>query len=203
MGIYRAPEDGRLSELYNTMELTEGIYNFYATSAYDFDTDQGPNFNQYTGVATNLYNGVDYLWWKDENVIVKNDDQVVPIVFNRCCAKLTFEFDAASGYVLDSISHCDVTTGLASQCSFSLRTGKITPATTVSTSKQMCTINGDEASTIILPLTTWKNLTATIAATVDGSLGWYTLSVPLKYTDTYRGGYEYIYKLEFDGSSSN
>ncbi len=203
MGVYRATRDGYISPQGNTMMLEKGLYNFYATSAYNFDQPKGPQFNNTTGIATDLYNGIDYLWWKDENVLVSKYDQTISILFSRCCAKLTFEMEAAYNHTLNSVTHFDITTSTPSECRFSLRTGKITPSTTVTTSKQMCDINGTEASVVILPLDTWKNLTATIYATVDNKGNWYTLSVPHKYSDIYRAGYEYEYELKFNGTSVN
>ena len=136
---------------------------------------------------------MDYLWWKDENCYVSKNNEVVPIVFDRCCAKLTFEMTAEEGHTLNSISHFDITVGDPSECFFSLRSGNIYPTAELSDSKQICTIEGNTSSTIILPLEPCKNLTATVAATLDNTFNCYTFSILHWSSANYLAGYEVLF----------
>ena len=195
--LCRAQEDGMLTPVNGVIELATGLYNFYATSSLDSISDQGPDFSKYTGLANGLSNNVDYLWWKDENMYISKNEEAIPIEFERCCAKLTFLLTADTGDTLDEVTQFNITTGDPNKCYFSLRSGNISTTTSLTTSKQACTIVDTTASIIILPLNTNINLSALIEATVNGTSGWYTESIPLWFTDNYRAGYDYVYEIEF------
>ena len=104
--IYTATSAGVLSPLSSSYELTldSVTYNLYALSEYNNSSDRttsNVNSNMQGGEKTGLSKERDYLWWKQENVVVSDESTTsIGMLFNHICTKIQFNFTATTGDTL-------------------------------------------------------------------------------------------------------
>lgn len=196
MGVFKADEDGFVKSVYASPKLSAGTYNFYATGASRVNYNQGPTINQSTGLSTSLSNGIDYLWWKEENVEIDSDNSEISILFQHICAKIELEMEAVSGHTIDSINQVSVILGDQSQSVLSLNTGVVKPATSLNTSYgQIATIDDFDADLYMLPLQTKDCLIATISATIDDKDQKFIFKIPPPVGDFFESNIKYEYEI--------
>ena len=200
MGVFKCETIGTLTSVSWPITLKNGTYNLYSAGSNYIGVDQGPNF--YNGIASNLSQGVDYLWWKQSNVTINNGSNIVPITYSHSCAEIVIKFSASKNNVLNKLSHVDITLGNTVHCKMALASGYITPSKSISNNPTMMIIDEFETSVITLPIapaSSTKYLTSTILATVNNQQYWYTLRIPLPSdNNSFLGGNSYVYSAVFE-----
>ena len=199
MQVYKSKTLGTLSPVSWPMQLKPGNYDIYATASTMVGSNQGPNFTN--GTTSNLYNGVDYLYWRDKNVQVTNQERIIPIVYSHCCAQIIFIFSTNDDMKINDISAVNITLGKTSQNKMNLSTGNISYATSVSKNKTSMKINDTISHVITLPLQPKGKLSVDISASVTIDIvrwWWFEVDVPLPASGKFEPGKAYIYSLVFD-----
>ncbi len=125
-----------------TMYLAKDEYDFYAVSC-NSTTAEAPEFTSGTS-ASNLENGVDYIWAGAKGLTVSNAPKSVTLglAHKAVCIEITVKTAANSGIELISWEGAVATDNdnatimppATSGCTMALSTGVITPAASVSTS---------------------------------------------------------------------
>lgn len=161
-----------------TMYLPKGNYDFYAVSTNS--TADAPTFT--SGVsASDLENGVDYIYAKAANQEVGNEEKNIPLTFNRKAVQIHIDIKSAdAGLILTAWQSGDdaatITPPVVTGCKMALTDGTITAATSVNTTGANMTMaavsdNATSASYIMLPLTAngsaSRELTVTFKVTVQ------------------------------------
>lgn len=194
-GVYHAYADGYVSSVYTPPSITPGYYNLYAVGVRNFASDKTPSFSSLTGYAFDLYNNLDYVWWKMENVHITKKNNAIKIFFSHECVKIKLNFEVSSGHTLNALTHVDINMGNPNNCIFDLATGDIMAAYSNAYSQQMLTLDGTSAEGYMLPFTTFESRRCMVNATVDGINKWYSLSIEVPRNYKFQAGNFYIYKV--------
>lgn len=197
MGVYKAYEDGKIESLYSKPQLKPGVYNFYATGTAGIYSNQGPTINPSTGHSISLSNGIDYLWWKSENVTISATNSQIPIIFKHACSKLKIEMEAAHGHTLSKINQLAIRIGYQNEAVMDLRTGYITPITTLNSYGDLARIDHLDAYLYMLPLKTSSGLNATVSVTLDNQEQWFHFLIPPTKSNIFESDKEYEYEVTF------
>lgn len=125
-----------------TMYLAKGSYDFYAVSAnITTSSDEIPTFT--SGISTaELQNKVDYLYAKSKNVAIPGVSDAgnnITLGFEHKAVRITIDVKSGTGLELtgwqDGDDHATITPPAVDGCKMTLTSGVITPATSVSTTK--------------------------------------------------------------------
>ena len=198
---------GYLTPIYQGVSLTAGTYNVYAVSEFNNTSDKTPNFDvNKSGIATTLYNELDYLWWSKTGIEVTGETpQTIPIQFNHVATKILINCEAAAGHKLDAVTDVTLGTPNTSGCTYQLATGYITSSTTFNSSTQSATVDGFSAYSNFIPFnaTSYSQRTGQAEITMNGQYGgWKSFILPLPYGKEFKAGYEYVYTVSFGSSQS-
>lgn len=202
MSVFKCETVGTLTCVSYPLTLPRGTYSLYSAGSNYIGSDQGPDF--YNGISGSLAQDVDYLWWSKQDIDITSDNQIVPITYSHCCARVTINFGAIEGVTLNSLGQVNISLGNNSNAKMSLQTGDISPCTSISNSQTLMHVNGTSAEVIALPVRTSSSdgyMTSIISATVDNTFRWYTLKVPLPSGNVLSAGLSYVYTANFDGKT--
>lgn len=197
-GNYTAQQAGTLTgESGYKMYLSNGTFDFYAVSS---NTDYvPPAFRMGTSVA--LSNGVDYLWWGCSDYEINGSQVTVPIVFNHSATQVSFDIEAGTGVVLQSIASATITVPQPG-ASMDLTTGIITPATEYAAQPASMGINGLRLQYTMLPLQTTSPMTLSLTLNMnyDPTPHVYSVQVPVP-DGALKAGNSYRYLAVIDANT--
>ncbi len=198
---------GYLTPLYQGVSLQKGTYNIYAVSEFNNTSDKTPNFDvNQNGLATTLYNELDYLWWSKTGVEVTGETpQTVPILFEHVATKVVITCTGATGYTLTTLTQLTLGEPDTADCNYQLATGHINASTKFQSQPEEATLDGFVASLNFVPFdaSNFSQITGQADVILEGySGGWVSFSLPLPDGKEFSAGYEYLYTLEFAPSSS-
>ncbi len=123
---YRAMSPGTLSPVELPLELVNGLYDFYAVSV---NSPEKPPVFLYS-VASDISNGVDYLWYRVRDQIIVNPT-TIPIQFKHCGSQIIINsVNAGDEKVVDWVSAATMAAPvLNKQTTWNLYNGVIGAAT--------------------------------------------------------------------------
>lgn len=198
--IYKSQQAGDLTPAIDNrqMYLPNGNYNLFAVSTLS-SQNINPTFTNGKSSST-LSNGVDYLWWGENNTSIAASKVTVPITFSHSCTQIVFKINSGNGIAIDKMIKATITPSSTTNASMSLSNGVITPATTLSTPTAMG-VNSLVAQYIMLPLNYTGNLTATFSLFInlEPVSRNYSVNVPVP-EQGYEAGKSYLYSAVINGN---
>lgn len=202
-GFYRADTPGHLTSLYGNLSVSPGLYSVYAVSTYNYASDKTPNVSS-QGIATGLYNGMDYLWWEQEVVqVVAGQENDINILFLHRCVQLEINVIGSEYIKVDGIGQMDFSAPTTSNASWNLGTGNITGSYSLQNGNQLMTINGLTADGYMIPVTTTSPITVFMDVIIYGIHDWEKFDLPLPENNEYIGGNCYIYEVSVKPIGTN
>lgn len=200
-GIYEAKTDGSLSAIAAQYDFTlaPGIYNFYAIGEYTSPSDKTPPFmysDDSEGLMYNLSNGLDYLWWSQENVqITKASPSLVSMVFSHISTMIQLNMYAAPGHTVDTIYQCTISGPSTSSSYLQLADGSINQAITMSGSFTLSNEGNSYYIDFVPFMPADDDLNAYINVQLDGGYSqWLEFDVPVPFFG-FEQGNAYIYNV--------
>lgn len=203
-GKYTVNTPGYLTPIYNDPQLPVGQYNLYGVSELINSSDKTPAFNNGTGIATDLYNGLDYLWWSQLNIsVVDTTPQSIPILFEHVATRIEIEFTPPDDCVIDTIYQATLAYPNTDSCTYQLATGQISPATSVSLGSFDMNMNGNLGFINYVPLdgddaTLEEGVSGLVDIMICGEyLGYQEFFIPMPGNNKFEAGNSYQYEVEF------
>ena len=196
-GLYETSSPGVLNGVNGyKMYLSNGIYNFYAVSD-NFSTIP-PRFS--SGKSEPLFNGIDYLWWNNNQRDITSSQINIPIVYLHLASQVVVDISEGQDIKLDRVLSAMITPPEPGE-SMDLTTGIIPPATTYGKADKMG-VNGFTVQYIMLPLKTSTPMTFTVDVLADGETAprTYTVQIPLPDGEL-KSGDSYMFNAIIDGNS--
>ncbi len=199
--FYKAYENGSISPLSNTpIEVVSGYYDFYIVSVNS--SDKPPVFNN--GMAYNIDNGTDYIWYYVRSNIVQNPT-TLPVEFTHSAVQIIITVDNTDTDVIaDYINYAALAEPIApdSAC-WNIYNGSLTPATSVKSSPTYAMVSSELAShQFILPLNNVSSIPVYIRFKIKEIEDYrgFTLNLPAIDDNKFVGGtsYQYSVKLKDD-----
>ncbi len=208
-GKYTVNTPGYLTPLYNDPQLPVGQYNLYGVSELNNASDKTPAFNNGTGVATDLYNGLDYLWWSQTGVAVTAETpQTIPILFEHASSQIVIKFDVSDEYTIDTIYSATLNYPYTYGCSYQLATGAISPSETMSIDYFDLYISDNTGYIDYIPFTgSYIDAVAGVSGMANVQLegqssGWQIFTLPLPGNNRFEPGNSYEYEVELNALTS-
>ncbi len=198
--VYRSQEAGTLSPTNTPMTLIDGEYDFYAISVKEDSLP--PSFKD--NVASDLYNNKDYLWCVVSNQTIDQNAITIPITFNHVATQIIVNIinkdsiNPASQIVYATYSPPVISDSVT----WSLLTGVIVPATSVSSIQDSMSIDSFTTSCVMIPLSA-KADSLSYQSYIQQENGEYQLcqvNIPVP-EDGYEAGHSYEYDMIFDADS--
>lgn len=198
-GSYTAKQTGTLTgDSGYKMLLTNGIFDFYAVSTNT--SDSPPVFSN--GISSALKNGVDYLWWNEDNYDVAGSQVTVPVVLNHSATQISIELDTyGEGVYVQSIVSAAVTVPKPG-AQMDLSTGVIPPATEYDAAPAAMGINGLKLQYTMLPLKTDQPMKLTLNLMLNGEpdVKKYEVDIPVPNGELAAGN-SYKFRAVIDGDN--
>lgn len=203
---YQSEDTGELSPVTNSMMLYPNTYSLYAVGVNDVNTAV-PIFN--TGVATNIQNGLDYIWCGKWNVDVTEGNDTITIDFQHCCTQIQVNLVVESGITVNSVTSVSLTPPDLTDISWDMfNQGAIGPSDSINVNTDDMigmgfkkTAFGFRAAYIMVPIkvneTTDMNCTFVLEIDSEGSNRTFNLNLPV-YENDMKAGYSYLYNLTLD-----
>ncbi len=186
------------------LKLPAGTYNAYAMSELN-TTDNNQltfiNGNGTGGEMDGFANGLDFLWWKQENIIVSElSNAPVRVVFNQISTHIQLNVYAGEGQEIVGYYSGDISTPQPGECTLQLATGQVVPSTTVSsTQRTSFTISNNSYYVNLVPFKASGTLLVKINVQVaHGYTGWKDVYLPVPEGGEFKQGNAYIYNLYYD-----
>ena len=196
-GSYTAKQTGTLTgDSGYKMLLTNGIFDFYAVST---NTDDFPPVFS-NGISPALKNGVDYLWWNEDNYDVAGSQVTVPVVLNHSATQVSIEIDTyGDGVYVQSIVSATISVPKPGAV-MDLSTGIIPPATEYDAAPAAMGVNGLKLQYTMLPLKTDQPMKLTLNLKLNGEpdVKKYEVDVPVPDGELAAGN-SYRFRAVIDG----
>lgn len=191
--IYKSQKAGALAPAVSNREmyLPNGNYNLYAISTLS-NQNINPTFSNGKS-SSGLSNGVDYLWWGQQNTSIAASKVNVPITFSHSCTQIVFKINPGNGITINKLVKATITPSSTVNSSMSLATGVIMPATTLGSATAMG-VNEMVSQFIMLPLSYTGSLKATFSVFInfESVSRSYSVDVPVP-ASGYEAGKSYLY----------
>lgn len=200
--IFRVKKSGDLTPVYNDIQIPKGIYNVYFLSTNHPSKDLMPDFHPYQGMARYLYNGIDYIWGEALNIEIDQSSVHTHLfTLSHMTSLQQFDFKTTDSQKL-TINRTTISAPTEDECSWSILTGLISQAKTLS-SAHLLTISQTTASSYFLPAEISQDLRLRIEATIGEKKQNYELSIPAPAGQILQFGqrYQYTILLTPDGAS--
>lgn len=200
-GKYTVQKPGILTPMYADPSLPAGEYNLYAVSELNNASDKTPNFGYNSGLASGLYNGLDYLWWCQKSVRVESTTaQTIPILFAHASTQILVNFKM-TGCQIDTIYQATLNYPSTYGCTYQLGTGIIKSSTNMSMGYFNLNITQNMGFINYVP---FEGDIFDAVSGIDGMVylkacganqGWQTFTLPLPSNYELVGGYMYEYTV--------
>ena len=192
---YKSFSAGTLSPVEQPMELVNGLYDFYMVSTKS--SVYPPVFKQ--GIASDIYNNIDYLWYKVTSQVIENPT-TLSINFDHSCAQIVLNVKNQEGdSIAQWISYASMHVPDVSNCQWDLYTGVISPATTIdSDSLKAFNCQGLSGNMVIVPIKDITELSVYLSVQLyqENEPRGYPLTLPVP-DGQMTGGNSYHYLIEF------
>ncbi len=193
--VYRSLSAGTLSPTQSPMMLVRGEYNFYAVSTRNDSLP--PTFSD--NVATNLRNGLDYLWCGITDQTIDANGTTLPITFTHSATQLVVEIkneDEATPMTALVSARCQKPQS-GDSVAWRLSTGVITPSGSISDSLDSMKCSGFTASCIMLPVAAGvDSLIFEAVVSQSGQQSLCTVGIPVPSAGL-QGGHSYEFEMIF------
>lgn len=193
--LFKSEKPGTLSPVSGPMYLPNGNYNFYSVTT-NSSINQNPNFNSDTGIsASNLSNGIDYLWWGSSNVSIQKTTVNIPIIYSHSATQVVIKLIAGNGIVLNSQTAGTITPSNPASITMNLQTGIINPATSLDSKAIAMGVSNFVSQLTMLPLTMSGKLTTTFTVLINNETvpRVYSVNIPVP-SGGLAPGKSYLYK---------
>ena len=205
---YIADKAGYLTAVYNEIALSTDTFNFYAVSELLNSSDKTPAFPQSgNGIATDLYNGLDYLWYAMEDIVItQNTPQTIPIVFDHVASAIEIEFTVPSTDIMDTIYAATIGYPSTSGYEYILSSGTVGPSKTFGNGARDLLMDSIYGALVMIPFdaSNYVHITGQINPVVNGdNIGWWNYSLPLPDGKEFLPGYIYDYIVLVDKSTTS
>ena len=114
---YKSETAGTLSPVTSPMELPTVDYSLYAAGVNTVNSAV-PVFTD--GYATDIQNGLDYVWEGIWNIDVTDASDTINLVMSHCCTELLVDLVVESSITVDSISSVTITPPILTGIKWSL-----------------------------------------------------------------------------------
>ncbi len=154
----------------SAMKVPTGVYSLYAAGV---NTEKAaiPAFNS-SGVATSLENQMDYIWWGNSDYSVNDTISTISMNMKHCGIQVVVSILAEDSITINSVSGMSITPADVSGCSWNLKSGTITQATSLTTSTATMGVASTSSSyvgqIIMLPIKASGDFTVSFDVTING-----------------------------------
>ena len=200
---YISSVEGSLTPTLGSSEMTlpSGAYAFYTAGVNTVGINV-PEFDN--NITTKLSNGIDYVW-TSKMIVVTDESQDVNLVLNHRCIQIVIQVEM-NNITLDTSTKptMTITPSDSSECEWDFTTGKITSATSLSsTTRNMGVTVSTSTDTMIigqfimLPLSYSDSITTqfNLILGTENVTRTYSTKLPV-YQNEFTAGNSYIYNLE-------
>ncbi len=190
--VYESLSAGTLTPTQKPMLLDADAYDFYAVSLKADSLP--PQFTNNT--ATDLYNGIDYLWCGLTDQIINASGTTIDLTFTHSATQFVFQAKNTDDHLrVDSIYYVGLIVPTVTNQSWDLTTGVISPSTQQPSDIQYLSVDQMTASGIFLPFNyDGPTLIAGWASNVLDSTFFFSVEIPPLETG-YLGGHSYQYEI--------
>lgn len=180
----------------NGMVLPLGNYMLYAVST-NSNTDLTPTIDD--AIATNITNGVDYLYWNSTSPELINSDKNLIVNLGHACSQIVIKIEYPSTITFNKIDSATIDQSNIKGSSWNIRTGVITPATSLASDLYKMGSTDNYVHAIMIPLIYNNDLNFNLSATINNELipRQYTAQLPLV-NGILKEGESYLYTLNID-----
>ncbi|MGL5682148.1 MAG: fimbrillin family protein [Marinifilaceae bacterium] len=200
---YTSKTIGSLEPILYPMYLSPATYKFYAAGVNNTNVAV-PLFSN--GIATNLVNNLDYIWWTTANQVVAPPTTNINITFQHCCTQVVIDLNVQDGITVDSLYMMGITPTSLNNITWSLYDGKIGPTNSInnqfsSLSVNKLTSNNFVGQFTMVPLSEasieYLKTYFEIHVNNENHTRKYTTPIPILKKQLLPG-YSYIYELELE-----
>ena len=193
---YKSMSPGTLSPVEQPLELVNGLYDFYAVST---NSSKKPPVFLYS-VASDLDNGIDYLWYRVRNQVVENPT-TISINFRHCTSQIVINAtNATDERVVEWISAATLAAPVVTKdVTWNLYNGIIQPATSLSMMEPLnMAASGLSCQQIIIPVKGPSSIYVYLQMKLynEDTVRGYPLNLPIP-DATFAPGNSYHYEVLF------
>lgn len=203
--ILQSNEEGTLtpqSAQYD-LKLPAGTYNAYAMSEFNTTDNNQLNFingNGAGGLMNGFANGLDFLWWKQEDIVISDiSAPIIRVVFEQVSTHIQLNIYADEGQEIITCYSGDISTPQPASSTLQLATGQVTLATDISSSQRTSFVVVNKSFYVnLVPFKTSAEMLVKINVQVaNGYPGWKDVYLPIPEGGEYKQGNAYIYNLYY------
>lgn len=197
---FESRQEGTVDVLWGgSTQLAPGTYNFYAVSILKpYMPDY--HFANNNGYGKGFANDIDYLWWKEENVVIGKEAKRIPIIFNHVASKIVLNVQGAEGSGFQELKQITALKGNPSEVTLYLRDGTFTP-TQKGANSTLMELEGNRAYCYIVPFSPSSPLDAHIGVVMSRGERWQSFKIPLPEGGVFEGGTVYEYNVIISDSN--
>ncbi len=186
------------------LKLPPGTYNAYAVSELNTTYNNQLTFvnsNGAGGEKVGFANSLDFLWWKQENIVVSElANEPIQVIFQQLCTHIQLNIHAGEGQKILNYYSGDISAPTVSACTLQLATGIVTPAPTVDSNQRINLTRVDSIYYVdLVPFTLEGNILVKLNVEVEqGYSGWKDIYLPAPEDSQFKQGNAYIYNVYYD-----